>query len=65
MEDERNIIITIRTRINKINGTVTRESNKKSILILDSGAHQCTCGGDAWIVLAKTGQSVQCNGYMK
>ena len=38
---------------------------KRSILIVDSAADQCTCGGPAWIVLEKTGQEVRCNGYLK
>ncbi len=38
---------------------------KKSILIFDSAADQCTCGGPAWIVLDTTGQEVRCNGYLK
>ena len=38
---------------------------KQSILIVDSAADQCTCGGPAWIMLEETGQEVRCNGYLK
>ena len=36
-----------------------------SILIIDTAADQCTCGGSAWIVLDKTGEEIRCNGYLK
>ena len=36
-----------------------------SILIIDTAANQCTCGGSAWIVLDKTGEEIRCNGYLK
>ena len=32
---------------------------------MDTGADQCTIGGPAWIVLDKTGEEIQCNGYLK
>ena len=37
--------------------------NTQSILIMDTGANQCTCGGSAWIPAHDTGDKVQCNGY--
>ena len=33
----------------------------RSILIIDTAADQCTCGGNAWIVLDKTGEEIRCN----
>ena len=36
---------------------------KKSILIVDTGADQTTCGGNVWIPLHDTGERVRCNGY--
>ena len=36
-----------------------------SILIMDTGADQCTCGGSAWTVLEYTGEMVRCDGYIK
>ena len=35
-----------------------------SILIIDTGADQCTCGGNAWKVLHDTGEKVTCNNYI-
>ena len=32
---------------------------------MDTGADQCTIGGPSWIVLNKTGEEIQCNGYLK
>ena len=32
-------------------------------MIIDTGADQCTCGGDAWVPLNDTGEKIQCNGY--
>ena len=37
--------------------------NTQSILIMDTGADQCTCRGPAWIPVHDTGDKVQCNGY--
>ena len=37
--------------------------NSESILIMDTGADQCTCGGMAWIPVHDTGETVRCNGY--
>ena len=52
----KNIYLDSNEKLNNIN---------RSILIVDSAADQCTCGGPAWIVLEKTGQEVRCNGYLK
>ena len=38
---------------------------QKPILIVDSGADQSAIGGNAWIVLNNTGDTVRCNGYLK
>ena len=32
---------------------------------MDTGADQCTIGGPAWVILDKTGEEIQCNGYLK
>ena len=32
---------------------------------MDSGADQCTIGGQAWIILEDTGEAAKCNGYLK
>ena len=46
---------------------ITADSNKSQnkifILIMDTGAHQCTCGKSAWITVYDTGEKLQCNGY--
>ena len=44
---------------------IVNEHEDKPILIMDTGADQCTCGGPAWIVLDSTGEEVRCNGWMK
>ena len=36
-----------------------------SILIIDTAANQCTCGGLAWTILDLTGEEVRCDGYIK
>ena len=41
------------------------KNNLDSILIVDSGADQCTCGGPAWVIIETTGEEVHCNGYLK
>ena len=43
----------------------TKNSLRQDILIIDTAADQCTCGGPAWSVLYETGEKVKCNGYMK
>ena len=43
----------------------TKNSLRQDILIIDTAADQCTCGGPAWFVLYETGEKVKCNGYMK
>ena len=45
--------------------TPTPHEANSSILIMDTGADQCTIGGPSWIVLNKTGEEIQCNGYLK
>ena len=40
-----------------------KNKDEQSILIMDTGADQCTCGGNAWIPVHDTGEKVQCNGY--
>ena len=50
--------------MNKINNNdknINEPNN--SILIMDTGADQSTCGGKAWIPLFDTGEKVRCNGY--
>ena len=50
--------------MNKINNNdknINEPNN--SILIMDTGADQSTCGGKAWIQLFDTGEKVRCNGY--
>ena len=42
---------------------VTTDVN--NILIIDTAADQCTCGGLAWTILARTGEEVRCDGYIK
>ena len=37
----------------------------QNILIMDTAADQCTCGGPAWLILNETGENVKCNGYLK
>ena len=49
----------------KINDNLNKNCNfKESILIMDTAADQCTCGGSAWIVLHDTGKKAQCCGYL-
>ena len=43
----------------------SEDEDKESILIVDTAADQCTCGGPAWTVLHDTGDKIQCNGYLK
>ena len=43
----------------------TKSSLRQDILITDTAADQCTCGGPVWYVLNETGERVKCNGYMK
>ena len=46
--------------------TPTPPEANSSILIMDNtGAYQCTIGGPSWIVLSKTAEEIQCNGYLK
>ena len=35
------------------------------MLIMDTAADQCTCGGSAWIITNVTGEEIKCNGYIK
>ena len=51
--------------MNKINNddNNNRTSKNNSILIMDTGADQSTCGGSAWIPIFDTGERVRCNGY--
>ena len=44
---------------------IGNEHEDKPILIMDTGADQCTCGGPAWVVLDSTGEEVRCNLWMK
>ena len=45
--------------------TQSSAERKTSILIMDTEADQCTIGRPSWIVLNKTGEEIQCNGYLK
>ena len=36
-----------------------------SILIIDTAADQCTCGGLVWVILNHTGEKIRCDGYIK
>ena len=45
------------------NENLTTSANQ--ILIVDSGADQCTVGGPAWVILHDTGNKIKCNGYLK
>ena len=40
-------------------------NNDDCILIIDTAADQCTCGGEAWTVLDQTGDQVRCDGFIK
>ena len=50
-------------RNNMISADSKKSQNKTSILIMDTGADQCTCGGSAWIPVYDTEEKVQCNRY--
>ena len=47
------------------NDKIDIENNNNSILIVDTAADQCTCGGPTCKVLHDTGNKVQCNGYLR
>ena len=53
-----------RDKINDVNIN-KNELAQSSMLIMDTAADQCTCGGNAWIVTNVTGEEIQCNGYIK
>jgi len=36
-----------------------KNKDEQSILIMDTGADQCTCVGNAWIQVHNTGEKVQ------
>ena len=58
-------IVQRNNNVNKIIYNLNENhSFEESILIMDTAADQCTCGGSAWIVLHDTGKRVQCSGYL-
>ena len=58
-------MINVQRSTNKINKNNSDKQLKSNILIMDTAADQCTCGGPAWHLLHDTGEKVQCNGYLK
>ena len=53
-----------RDKINNFNEN-NGDSTNSSMLIMDTAADQCTCGGSAWIITNVTGEEIKCNGYIK
>ena len=48
---------------NIIHDNNTKNANKNSILIIDTGADQSTVGGNAWIKVYDTGNKIKCNSF--
>ena len=48
-----------------VNRRNTISADEDCVLIMDTGADQCTCGGAAWNILDHTGEEIRCDGYLK